>query len=283
MKGFFSWLFKHPFWAGITGVLTLGTLVVAVIGMRGDDSASPSGSSTVVVDSSCVAVGTEASTICNYPTPQSLGKVEVSSMLAYLWVVEDDPSNLSVPNEVLNGDQMEFCKRWDRWIRTQNAFPLAPETLVEMESGQDDLVVVTNIEAEIFGVRELDAANVRQVGCNPGGGMTTPINVNVNLGGQAEVFDIETADEPYLMPPTAITLSGRDYQGFSVVVKGEPFTLYQGQITITYSVNGQESELHVGSKDQPLSWVPEVSVDTPVFSWSNIKGTWIPGWGTSGE
>ena len=277
MKKFLSWFLEHKFWAGITGVLTVGALVVAVIGLRDDNTPSPSGSSTTVVGSSCVAVGTEASNICNFPTPQSLGKVEVTKYLNNVWVVEDDPLSLSIPDDVLQGDRVTFCRRWDRWILTQKAWPLDPETLVHMESGQDDLVAVTEVNAEIFNARKLNEADVRLVACEGGGGMTTGINVSVHLGGPAEVSTLET-DQPFLMPPTAITLSGRDYQGFAIKVQGEPLTLYEGQITIRYSINGQPAELHVGSQDQPLSWVPDVGDNAPLFSWSNLQRTWIPGW-----
>jgi hypothetical protein len=99
-----SKLLKHPWWAGLSGIIALAALVVAILQLTGSDpQRAPSvtaGGNTASGD--CIAQGAGNEVTCSYkvypPAPASIGAVEVSSLVGFAtYLFEGQPAQLPEP------------------------------------------------------------------------------------------------------------------------------------------------------------------------------------------
>ncbi|GAA0905046.1 hypothetical protein Vau01_066320 [Virgisporangium aurantiacum] len=181
---------------------------------------------------------------------------------------------------------MNHCTEWADWIHGEKKiYPVDPYVSIGLTTGADDILAVRNVTAKVF--RRTLATNATAVQCTYGGGFSPGHLVVVDTVRQKTRFhsDDDEEDVYHEMPPGTITLHGLDHESAEIVFESQERYLYEGMVTITAEVNGEQQIIEVGSAEAPLRWTLGGTAGPaggeflqslgPGYDWDPTRRTWV--------
>lgn len=311
-----SKLLDHPYWLGATGLITIAALIVAVIQLTKSDvgwsqslgnitgDCNAQGDSNAVscnstpepgppsrpagdISGDCNAQGSNNRVSCKVypPAPASIGDVKMGWAGHYTFLFEGVPGDLPIPPQYPPAEVRNHCDEWYEWLASERrVYTMYPQVWMSMLSGQNDQVVVVNVEATVFKKRLIENDNLTILVCQYGADGVPGSIVTVDVGtGRTDLLDqADENPEPAPMPPAALVLNGTGYDGAIVRIKSSEGFLYSGRVTVTALINNKEKKIEFGSEEQPFRWVggpvetyPKMDNDTR-YDWNPKIRQWVP-------
>jgi len=276
----------HPVWQGIAGIATVVTLGFTAVQVFGDDAGTQEGhvgtdsadDVTVDADGGCAVVLSDA-TECVVAAPFERTDFETVSIAPsedMEYVVPVSPEALSDPPSYTN--VYAHCDDWWPWLKEQSAYTARPEIFLFMATGETNQVAIQSVTLEVLHRQRLDQG-FSHIQCQyeAGGIYGFRIDVTTSHPNSATLTDYRT-EESGTMPPAAVVLTARDYDGGVISIDSESGYLYDGIVRVSYLSNGEPREITFGSADEPYRWLgggQEILDSIPAIDWDLDSRRWV--------
>lgn len=276
--------FQHPWMTGIGTVVTVIALATAWFFPNGSTNDSTSIGGGV---GDCAAVGEGASSDCattiyHPPATRSIGDVyfEWGGFATFLYAGESE--NLPTPPDYPPAEVRGHCDEWEDWLsETVGIYSMAPAVGISLTSGQDEQVVINEVEATVFNKDPLpDDGDYTIIQCQYGAGYNAGLYIVIDVGTNTTTLVDYESPSPMTMPPASVILNGHDYQRVTVSVESSTGYLYAGRIRVNFLVNGKKRSVDLGSAERPFRWVGGRPPETPFenrWDWHPKRGQWVEG------
>ncbi|MFE5566617.1 hypothetical protein ACFQ68_16645 [Amycolatopsis japonica] len=285
-----SRLLKHPWWLGLTGLITIATLIVAMLQLAKPDpkpAPPPPPVPLNEITGDCNAQGNNNEISCSYkvfpPAPLSIGDVEIGWAGHATFFFDGIPSELPKPPDYPTHEVRNHCDEWEGWLAgEQRIYTMQPQVWMSILSGKNDQVVVTRVEPTVFTKRPIGSSfTVLQCQYGADGIPGSILTVDVGTGKTTLLDQTDKDPQPQPMPPAAMVLNGSGYDGAIVRVESTTGFLYSGRIRVTAKINGKEQKIDFGTPDKPFRWIggqPEQYPKMPNdarYDWNPKTLQWI--------
>lgn len=263
------WLKFSALSTAVIGAATLGATILK------PDSAAPQNSVGGDVAGTCVAVG-EGSQACVTLEPQKYEQYAGATFGplpdAKAYRYPGKLSSLPAPPDYTANDYWNHCEQWTDWIK-QNKLHGPGALIVTAQTGEGETLSVVGVSVKLLRVEQ--PKEVTEIACGHGGGSLVPgsfIRVDTRTGNvkAAQGSDTNLSEKHVYapMPPASISLTGADSETVQISMKGDPKKFYEGIVTVTLMVNGQERVVVWGSTESPFRWVPAGALSPGPDSWA---------------
>jgi len=212
--------------------------------------------------------------------------VTVDVQASALCVFKGSENELLTPPDYPPEQAADHRQAWKSWMETTpTIYRINPQLMVSLETGEPDLVVLQNVEVKVYKRVPVGTATLIQA-YSQGGGISGYTVIADTTTGRTH-YSSQATGESGNMPPGAIQVNKLNYQGVEVNLYSERGFLYEGSVTLTYTINGKNGTYSTGTPAQPLRWtiigngefggnVTEAA-DTfgSVHGWSESQKRWI--------
>jgi hypothetical protein len=269
-----DWM-KNSWWQGVAAVVSILALLVALPAAC-EKPLPPSNNG--IRDGSCNVQGSGTANCNLVPPPRSLGVVSLNLSDIETAFFAGPKEALPVPPKYAVREVTSHCDDWADWLTSDSRIFLNPQLQLSMQAGEDDLVVVKRVRAEVF-VRKSKVSGVI-LGCKYGGDRGSGYSININTAsGKTTFFDLgldeDEGQKEFSMPPSTINLSAKGYEEASISIDSQEGYLYEGRLAVIASVNGNDKEYSYGSESNPFRWYESELPGTDDFlDWHPIENRW---------
>jgi hypothetical protein len=288
----------HHIWQGVGAVVAIIALVIAIPaacsagagtgGGRPASEVSSAASSPGGISGNCNAQGSNNTVTCANIAPSPASYAEIKPKLGYGQIFayfDGTPDRLPTPPDYQSPSG--HCTDWDSWLRTTpDMYLVDPDINVELQAGEQDLVVLTSITAEIFDRKAPAAGTGVPIQCMYGGGSNSYYEVSVDTVTRKTTVVENPVDggRPKPMPPASISLTSKGYTDVAVGIRSLVGHLYTGMIVIAAKLNGKDQTYHIGSTERPLRWfATDADLTASHYDWDVTKHAWVKGFNPLGE
>jgi hypothetical protein len=281
----------HHWWQGVGVIVAVIIAVIIWLVPSGDSKpapapkASPAVNVSGPVNGNCNAQGQGNQVSCVYPpSPKSLGHISLRWGGSVLFLFAGSAKELPTPPDYPLSKKLGHCDDWGDWLSRQpRVYGLTPSVHMSMISGEPDLVVVHNIQAQVIDRKPLNG-NYVLIECQYGAGLDSGYLVTLDVGSNITQVTDQATGKVAQMPPASLSLKGRDYESALISIKSTSGILYGGVITLSTNVNGQEQQILLGSPQRQFRWLggegedpimTQLTDQTPKYDWNPTTHQWV--------